>query len=146
MIGESREEGQEYQTLEHDTSEDSGEAHRLRSELGVENDEESRGQRPMRVVNIEVEREQGRRQDLESHCSSGVIGIRIGLTPHARRGHTTASLHYSGCSLPVLVQLQFLPTVILIFALSRYTRHRLGPLVMFVVVGDPRPCPSPRAA
>lgn len=83
MIGESREEGQEYQTLEHDTSEDSGEAHRLRSELGVENDEESRGQRPMRVVNIEVEREQGRRQDLESHCSSGVIGIRIGLTPHA---------------------------------------------------------------
>lgn len=36
------------------------------------------------------------------------------------------------CSLPVLVQLQFLPTVILIFALSRYTRHRLGPLVMFV--------------
>lgn len=49
MIGESRQEGQEYQTLEHDTSEDSDEAHSLSSELGVEDDEEARGQWPMRV-------------------------------------------------------------------------------------------------
>lgn len=104
MIGESRQEGQEYQTLEHDTSEGSDEAHSLSSELGVEDDEEARGQWPMRVVDSEVGRqEQGRRQDRESHCSS------IGLL------HTPGAATPLQAALPVACSLAC-PRAITVFA------------------------------